>query len=669
MTCRSNYHLITPQDVVWAEAGWRRANTHRDNFWVWVLNGWHTEILKVWFDNDGLEEYTKQCIMMQAARRNDVSTLEFLVRHSSTEAAFRGLKTLIREDDEIGAGAFAKTCGVDRLSLEYAKGYQRYQPLKALVAEAPLEVLGGALCGERDIIAVEIIASRLVEAGISAIPMMLKACSMHDLDGEHDPTDVVEFLLEAIWDVAVKAHVCQLELPDEMWKVMQVTKGIVEPHVKNVHACGDLSLRLAVLRSDMELIKRLLENSADVHVLNEWPLRHAIMCSDLRMIKLLLESGADINCSNGMPLFVAVDFGNVEMVDLLLDWGADVRIPRILLRAIKNRDSHLCEVLLSRGANATPEALDCALSRIPVDRDVVQLLLEYGANVHLSSDHRSPLMKAVSVYRTAGVDVVKMLLMWGACPNSLVLKAAIRFGPDPLRLVEALLDASADVHLDNEAALRLAVRKSDPTLVAFLLSRGAQPVTSDVDTLFVSLEKDWKLDPVYSLSPLRESTDHEPEHGVPEDTLVLAVGIYLQQKEGTDKDAAREARDVLTLLLDVAGASVNGMDDAAFKLAVMMDDRETISLLASYGASIDANDGEALQHAAARGNVELVKLLLKLGAKVHHRRNSALRYAAMGVKALTCKVLMESGATTTEWDEAVVNYLKSVLSLEWVLNI
>jgi ankyrin repeat protein len=95
----------------------------------------------------------------------------------------------------------------------------------------------------------------------------------------------------------------------------------------------------AVLASDLDAVKKLVEQGADIHGLDtrpnvagangRRPLNWAALENDTKMIELLLELGADINRQNlsgFTPLHHAAEVEAVEAIKLLLARGADTTI-------------------------------------------------------------------------------------------------------------------------------------------------------------------------------------------------------------------------------------------------------------------------------------------------------------------------------------------------------
>jgi hypothetical protein len=125
-----------------------------------------------------------------------------------------------------------------------------------------------------------------------------------------------------------------------------------------------------------------------------------------------------------------------------------------------------------------------------------------------------------------------------------------------LDLVMELLEAGADIHEDDDGALRVAVQEGHLDVIELLLDSGA-----DIHA---------------------------------EDDLIL---IYAVQEGHLD---------VIKLLLD-RGANVHARDGEVFILAAREGYPEIVELFLDYGAN--GNNDEALAEAANYGNLEVVELL------------------------------------------------------------
>ncbi|KAJ5018504.1 hypothetical protein K4K57_004843 [Colletotrichum sp. SAR 10_99] len=195
---------------------------------------------------------------------------------------------------------------------------------------------------------------------------------------EHlDGVSDIDALLYAICGVAHTADICR----------SLIARG-AKPH--QIHTGKGALLHRALKTEDEELIRVLVEEGAglkyvDKHNDDTTPLSFAIQKCSLKVAELLLKMGASANYVPGeadSPLFIACyDTEDISKVQLLLDYGADIHW--------KPDDGWTA----LHGSYDLPK--------------LVSFLLNHGADVNGMSDYGTPLMMAA---RWNYVDVLKCLL-------------------------------------------------------------------------------------------------------------------------------------------------------------------------------------------------------------------------------------------------------------------
>ncbi|KAL7924367.1 ankyrin repeat-containing domain protein [Trichoderma austrokoningii] len=167
---------------------------------------------------------------------------------------------------------------------------------------------------------------------------------------------------------------------------------------------GESALQAACRAGDIRLVKIFLDKAADVNATNKHnqnALQSLLFCNGdkLDIMKLLLSKGANVNgqSSGASILRLACQLRcSKDEISLLLEHGADVHAQHehygtVLQAAVTREDEWLVRELLERGVDVNEQvgrnetALQAAysLSNSELAQDMVKLLLEHGADVHL----------------------------------------------------------------------------------------------------------------------------------------------------------------------------------------------------------------------------------------------------------------------------------------------
>ena len=213
----------------------------------------------------------------------------------------------------------------------------------------------------------------------------------------------------------------------------------------------------AIMRGENETVRRMISQGADVEQvatgtdLNETPLYTAAATGNLPAAKMLIAAGAKANQNmsrSRSPLSAAALWGNDNMVDFLLSAGANPNVagdmsPLLLAACFPN--NHWDN---------------------PINQDVVELLLEHGANPDLESNlYDKGTHTALSCAVSKGnADVTRLLLKHDATVNQAALSAAAAPGRSLVKrlLDEALAKAAGSASPEAESAVKNAGRSETP---------------------------------------------------------------------------------------------------------------------------------------------------------------------------------------------------------------
>jgi ankyrin repeat protein len=402
------------------------------------------------------------------------------------------------------------------------------------------------------------------------------------------------------------------------------------------------------LREDpRRLIQRLIKDSGES--IKEVTQALWFMCERGHKdgVKILLEAGAD-------PLL---------NVTLILQDDAPYLVGTALLAASSNEKrtavlSILLDELLgsASGGSSPVEFRHKLISDMEFSlfhachsglHDAVRLLLGAFGRLNVSiTSHVMPLevavrgnhLKVVRVFTDAGIDmrhVGGMALAWSHSAD----------------MAEFLIERGADVHMDDEFALRIACMFNRPGVVRVLLKAGANArimentcirnaaISGSAEVVQVLIDSG--VDPtVQNNEPLVEAATLGHEGVV---KVLLRAGADARARNCTCliMASARGFDSIVTLLLE-AGADVHASDDEALICACLMGHVNAARTLLDAGADVHAREDTPLIWACSHGHIEIVKLLLEAGADVHAKKGMAMRMARIGNKDAVVKLLIES---------------------------
>ena len=323
---------------------------------------------------------------------------------------------------------------------------------------------------------------------------------------------------------------------------------------------GTTALDWAVRKNDLETTSLLLTAGAKPNVATRYgvtPLFLAATNGNAAIIEKLLKAGADPNAANSggeTALMLAAKTGKLDAVKALVERGADMNAKEnthrqtALMWTVLEHHSDVTQFLLAHGADinaatdifipegdappprvagasgagvarqrARPTANGAMTALLFAaregDREIADILLDHGADLHWSSANRtSPLLIAIL---NGHLKLAMHLLEKGADPNAVdaygrgPLFAAVEMrnfnherytdlamdDGDPMELIHSLVARGADVNarndtvpvrgfmqadaswvnFDGETPFLRAALSGDVTLMRFLLEHGADP--------------------------------------------------------------------------------------------------------------------------------------------------------------------------------------------------
>jgi len=414
----------------------------------------------------------------------------------------------------------------------------------------------------------------------------------------------------------------------------------------NASAAGDARLADAVMRSDREAVRALLQQKIDVNATQpdgttalHWAVRH----DDLETAQSLIRAGAGVDISGRYgvtPLYLACVNGSAAMIDVLLHAGAAPNSANpggetALMTATRTGKPDAVRLLLDRGADANVKESvrgQTALMWGILENhpDVVSLLLAGGADVNAQTSISIPDGTTGTPQTTSadigahGAGIYRPRAVPTPSGGMTALLFAAREGN--LEIARILVGARADLErpsANGTHPLVVAIMNNHIELAMFLLEKGADPNATDNfykrTPLFAAVE-------MRNLDFTRESPPPLPDRRDPMDLIKALLA------KGANPNAQVNTTPVRGFMQGSASwVSFDGQ--TAFIRAALAGDVTLMRLLLENGAdpNIKTNEGSTALMAAAGVNwvvsqtysrseeeyLEAAKLCLERGADVN----------------------------------------------------
>lgn len=230
-------------------------------------------------------------------------------------------------------------------------------------------------------------------------------------------TACVKLLIEAGADVRAEDHV--QSQPISHASTPEIARMLVEAgaDINFISGEGYTLLKYSAEGVRPEMVRALLDMGADTDAetrrYSTTPLYVAVQQDDLEIARLLLEAGANPNAQNADRWFPLANAQSIDMVQLLLDYGADIHLTDERgMDALQDQDDpEVAAYLIEAGAQVNPDKGQAGAPLHEAARDgnleMMRLLLQRGANVDQAmSWGETALMKAAELSFVEGVRLL-----------------------------------------------------------------------------------------------------------------------------------------------------------------------------------------------------------------------------------------------------------------------
>lgn len=330
--------------------------------------------------------------------------------------------------------------------------------------------------------------------------------------------------------------------------------------------------------------------------------------------------------------------------------------------------THLCERILQFDRRAIDQAggyYGTALQAASVNchREVIRLLIEYGADVNQQSGFFGNALQAAAV--VGDCNIALLLLRNGALVHTQVgtygtsLQGAARHGH--LDIVQLLLSQGAEVNQQAGpygTALQAASNNGHEHIVQCLLENGAS-VNHRSGAFGTALE-----------AACAAAIDH-----------TAVVRLLLQRRADPEISGGLYSLPLIAASLYGHSASVvvlleygarpdtcDGVYGYPLQAAAMNGHQDTVEVLLQHGASVNTRGGRyssAIQAAARNGHIAIIRKLLDRGAEVDEAAGyygSALQAACRNGYTEVARVLLDYGANPSSEGGSYGNPLQAAVS-------
>ncbi|XP_060738826.1 tankyrase, TRF1-interacting ankyrin-related ADP-ribose polymerase b isoform X3 [Tachysurus vachellii] len=417
----------------------------------------------------------------------------------------------------------------------------------------------------------------------------------------------------------------------------------VNVNAKDITGRKSTPLHFAAGFGRKDVVEHLLHTGANVHARDDGgliPLHNACSFGHAEVVSVLLCQGADPNARdnwNYTPLHEAAIKGKIDVCIVLLQHGADPNIRNTDGKSALDLADPSAKTVLT-GEYKKDELLEAA--RSGNEDKLMALLTPLNVNCHASDGRKSTSQKMLStpLHLAAGynrVRIVQLLLQYGADVHAkdkgglVPLHNACSYGH--YEVTELLLKHGACVNamdLWQFTPLHEAASKNRAEVCSLLLSHGADPTVLNC----------------HGKSAIELA--HTPE---------LRDRLAYEFKGHSLLQAAREADMVKVKKVppDIINFKHPHSQDSALHCAVASPHpkrKQVTELLLRKGANIHEKNKDfmtAFHMAAERAHNDVLEVLQKHGAKVNAVDNlgqTGLHRAALAGHIQTCRLLLGYGA-------------------------
>ena len=476
---------------------------------------------------------------------------------------------------------------------------------------------------------------------------------------------------------------------------------------------GVTAVHIAAQQGNLDVLKLLKESGANIHAQTEMGINSIMSASvgtgDCNTVRWLIEQGVDVNhCDKKgfTAVHIAAKQGNLDVLKLLKESGANIHVEdnegsySVLLAAIGTGDCNTVRWLIEQGVDVNHCDKNgftaVHIAAMQGNLDVVKLLKESGANIHVENNEGSYSVMLAAI-GTGDCNTVRWLIEQGVDVNhcdkngfTAVLNAAQQGNLDVLKLLK---ESGANIHVQNEmgdnSIMSASIGTGDCNTVRWLIEQGVDVNHCDKNgfTAVLNAAQQGNLDVLKLLKESGANIHVQNEMG---DNSIMSASI------GTGD--CNTVRWLIEQGVDVNHSNRRGA--TAVHCAAQRGNLDVLNFFKSIGRNthvnsvvtgsistcnfklecLDKNGNNALIWGICeQGKVEMIQWLLQEGLDVNSsnaEQVTAFHYAAMKDKLVFLKELHKKGANINALDKRHRNALHFAVldgscaeTVKWLIEI
>jgi ankyrin repeat protein len=213
-----------------------------------------------------------------------------------------------------------------------------------------------------------------------------------------------------------------------------------------------------------------------------------------------------------------------------------------------------------------------------------------------------------------------------------------------IKNINTLIKNGADIHVDDDYALRWSSKNGHIEVVKFLIEKGAN----------IHAKNDYAL----------RCSSGNGHIEIVKFLIEKGANIHAKDDYAIRYSSENGHIEVVKLLVQ-NGANIHADDDYALRWSSENGHIEVVQFLIEKGANIHAEDDCALRFSSENGHIEVVKFLVEKGADIHAEDDHALTWSSVNGHIEIVKILLNSDLEYFSKNQTALNIVKEHKLIEF----